>query len=242
MLYGQLLGSLQSMANGVLITGTSSSIPSPCGSNCSYTISFDGPWLDCNASVDNNAPWPENVSAFSAYWINTANPKSELLTVPYTPNSNSAFKVTTSVINDDTLLSQNTLHCVPSRAIYTINVSYVNSIQTMNVSGVFKEHLVNLWQVHNHRYPGIVVPEFFDASGYFGKIPAEWDNDTLTWYRDDNLLTLIAASASSLTGSFFAIEEMESTFSMGNKTYSKWAWVGSISGILFLYFWKVQRS
>lgn len=73
----------------------------------------------------------------------------------------------------------NTLNCTPSRARYTVNNSYVNSVQNMSVLGVFKEHLVDLWQENHTTDAWTVVPGFSDVAGE----PAKWDNDTKAWYR-----------------------------------------------------------
>lgn len=122
---------LQRLAMRVFTSGEVTTWPSPCGANCSYTITFDGPMYDCIDTLETN---PVNISPQS----------NELyLTTPGYINTTNTTDTTSSAtqISDGIWIRRNlwdnvihTSHCVLHVATYTTNVTYKENIQYLNTS------------------------------------------------------------------------------------------------------------
>lgn len=128
--------------------------PSPCGANCSYSTTFDGPYFICNTSTANSTfsnrsffnQWPSPIynesSSFSAS-ENFADSSKNL--------SNSAFLVTNwspvalNVNGSMNLLlaTQHNLTCMPYRAQYALLNRYENFVQNMEITTTSLQHIVS---------------------------------------------------------------------------------------------------
>jgi hypothetical protein len=219
--------SLQRLAQRTMLNGVMGNLPSPCGANCSYTLQFQGPYLQCSSqtrnrtllyNADNEAE--TNTTVYSSVWTNTA-----LLWLPSaeqnapetsarlnftTLRANTlAYKSTTFKLN----VTQNELSCVPSRAEYEVQSVYKNSVQHIQISTNAVHPLMNLEN-------GVFWPT--DPSNsrksrskrQFSLNPAQvWTGPyTITqknisqvdYIRDANLMAVIQAMAVPLTGWFQA--------------------------------------
>ncbi|APA09459.1 predicted protein [Sclerotinia sclerotiorum 1980 UF-70] len=225
---------LTRLALQTMITGQTSDQPSPCGENCSFIIEFEGPSLECNSTSTNitTSHTGTNTTDFPLFTIYTGNWTSGLpsSTSPQTnalPNktytnahwqsrtltllnaeiilTNSTLHPPVTVLN--TSFTQNTLSCIPSRALYTINSTYISNILTRNITRKFISPLTNLVSTPNH---SISVPGFANASEIntnegFGTNPAEWSEEARDYYRDWNLMVVIETMVSYLAGGYTAM-------------------------------------
>jgi hypothetical protein len=172
-------------------------MPSPCGANCSYLLVLDIPYLQCNTTTQNitrffSSP-PPTAPKFDTTWQNYVFKASSYFGIDYRKNSTS-YRI-------------ESLICSPARANYTLEVLYNNNIQRMNVMKGLVAPL-NLSSPapkspmlpYNTMFPGFmgITQSRYE---YFGIDPLHWTPPFLSWYRDLQLLTLIAGMAKSLAGS-----------------------------------------
>jgi hypothetical protein len=107
---------------------------SPCGANCSYTTIFEGPYLSCTDRIQNLTGLldNDNVDVYAGAWNGDAGPN--LNGGPDWPPSFVDFQMNlTSPVgffSDDggypAVRSVRYITCKPSRATYTLNVTFVN--------------------------------------------------------------------------------------------------------------------
>ena len=189
-------------------------MPSPCGVNCSYVVEFEGPYLDCTNTTTNFVynVTSEFIKIYNGTW---SDPRSASLvqssyngtyTISYF-NSSTFTPLAANVdaftdnLNGSILMRQDNLLCIPGRANYTVNNTYENNIQQRTTEVVPISPLVNLApQTHESE---IVVPGFCsnDLNGY-GTVAANWSDYALSYYRDNNIMTIVDAMMFELSGSF----------------------------------------
>jgi hypothetical protein len=114
----------------VLTSGETISWPSPCGSNCSYTVSFDGPTWKCDEiqpptdipdlgyTGNLNGPYYA-VDTFMSGLLNVNNSQNDGLWIIYGLPPNNV-----------------TIHCGLYNSTYTTDVQYTNNVPTFNTSVV----------------------------------------------------------------------------------------------------------
>lgn len=66
------------LARQVLIGGESSAMPSPCGTNCSYIVEFEGPYMECNSTTSTQL-FDDAAVSFLVYSGNWTAPLANLL-------------------------------------------------------------------------------------------------------------------------------------------------------------------
>lgn len=219
------------MANGIVVGGVPVPMPSHCGANCSYTVAFYGPWLQCNESSSNvtlvqyeslfsNATLiSEEILFWSIYNGHWNSPPHAFVPVDQIDDNfmwstdpvKSTFSTTTltqlaaEANSLDFLATQNNLTCSPARATYTVHNSYENNVQAMNISVTDIQPLVDLYQTKSG-VPGVSVdsvPGVFSSDGTeMGTVEVKWSHNATAWYRDLNLMNLIGVTTDAIVGSY----------------------------------------
>lgn len=225
---------LNRLARQVLIGGESFAMPSPCGANCSYTMEFEGPWMECTNSTtvtywnDTYVPFPiyagEWLSPLSAQLLHTlyngtytlAQFNSSTLT-PLAANHEQLMNMQ----NASALIRQDNINCSPGRARFQVNNTYVNNVQSRNISVTPIDKLINLALL---TYQGeVIVPGICAKTGYgFGTGPANWTDFSRSYYRDNNIMAIFSAMMSWMSGKFLGTLSDDST--PGNPNTSPGPW------------------
>jgi len=194
---------------------------SPCGTNCSYTVTFEGPYVECksmttlsniNYSTQNGTIYPyESYSTHTGQ--RSAPAQASLVQLVYNGTySLDQFNATTLTpisMNRTTspstatpyypfttsslLVQQNNTICSPGRASYIVNNTFENNVQKMVVSMEPIDRLINLaLPTHNSI---VLVPGFCNGTGFgLGTTPANWSTDALNFYRDNNMMAILDAT------------------------------------------------
>ncbi|KAF7863980.1 hypothetical protein EAF04_006945 [Stromatinia cepivora] len=113
---------------------------------------------------------------------------------------------TTTTLNTST--TQNNLYCIPGRALYTINNTYISNMLTRNISSTFISPLSNLQLSTPNN--SIAVPGFANISGMatdhgFGNVPANWSVEARAYYRDLNMMMIVNTMFYYLAGGYTAM-------------------------------------
>jgi hypothetical protein len=189
------------------MNGIPSTMTSPCGANCSFTIVLDVPYLNCNTTIFNltiedttgpsvyNAIWFEYVLNITTYFVDFSGVGTD---IDSTSQSNFPAQGTTTL-------------CTPARANYTLNFGYENNIQTLNTSigavtplqrsapptssSPFTEAAEPV------NFPGFMGKDRNGGGFYYGQGPLNWTEPLISWYRDLQLVAFIDGMANSLAGS-----------------------------------------
>ncbi|KAI9648250.1 hypothetical protein NHQ30_002882 [Ciborinia camelliae] len=223
---------LPRLAFQTMITGQAFDQPSPCGVNCSFVIEFEGPNLECNSSSTTYSSSFNSTNGFPDFTIYSGNWSDVTLSSSSAPPyvlyngtyTNAHWQSTTLTLLDaevgkinanisnetailNTTITQNNLYCIPGRAIYTVNNTYVSNVLTRNLTTTPISPLINLaLPTHNN---SVIVPGFTNSSeittehGY-GTTPANWSAAALAYYRDLNMLTILDTMFYYLAGEFIA--------------------------------------
>lgn len=185
----QMLKQSRTAPNGLLSSATISlvsdqifSSPSPCGANCTYSVEFQGPYVNCNQSSFNDTfngrAIQMQIEPFRGSWSNSSDgwePAGEpgdmralfapgnftfRTQVPYTwwiregIDQNVDFTVTPSI----------NLSCVPGRANYKMDVNYTSGLPTYSVDTQPIDNLIDFW--HSEPVDGLEDETFsFNKSG-----------------------------------------------------------------------------
>ena len=211
--YGSLFTPyVQNLATHALVNGAPSQMPSPCGANCSFTLALDVPYLECTSTVFNvsfggngsvfdfpvfNATWAGYIFNATTYYTFSANA---------TATADSPWLAFTQA---------NSTICTPARANYTLDIMYENNVQNMSISMGFVTPL-NISSPapstssesppSTRAGPAVVFPGFMglssapDYTPWYGTEALNWTPPFLSWYRDLQLMALIAGMADSLAG------------------------------------------
>lgn len=130
-------GKIQSVAKRVMLGGEILSIPSPCGSNCSYSIKMNGPSFQCEESSDPTiyATWEKlkgatvSMPACVNYLAFSSSSNNTLL------GSNTTDKYFRFDINYPRIMYRSgrgvNITCVTFASEYSLDLSFVNNIQTI---------------------------------------------------------------------------------------------------------------
>lgn len=114
---------------GVFSTGQMANWPSPCGSNCSYTVSFPGPALSCVPGNPNGTNAPILLDNQIIYNATAAYPGTlNTTTGPFVGPS--GFLVT---VRKNGTLAPNVINCTLYNATYRTTVQYTNGSATVGV-------------------------------------------------------------------------------------------------------------
>lgn len=194
-------------------------MPTPCGTNCSYVMEFEGPYMECNISTSaftsNTTDSPFNI--FTGQW--TASPNQSPNPALFYNGTYTLAHFVGSVltplnvtgtyngggINETALIQNDTSICAPGRARYTVENRYLNGVQSRNISTKPVDKLINLaLPTHNSV---VIVPGFCAGSGIdlgYGTVRANWTNSSLAFYRDNNMMAIFSSLMSWLDGEFEA--------------------------------------
>lgn len=183
------------LSTATIVNGEPLKMSSPCGMNCSYELSFDGPYLSCN-NTDHDKISPQyNASTASIYalesnWTVTpnANPKFNPLLKNFQIKNAEVYYW---VRNDsaDTVRFEYTSHvltCSARRAKYHVVQRFHNGEQTSAVT---------MGEVHD------LVP--MDEKFYFSK--NNMTQAVVDTIRDRNIMALIMAMTKGISGNVAAL-------------------------------------
>ncbi|CAD6442184.1 4d2da6d9-d8d8-4646-be44-2d3992c008b1 [Sclerotinia trifoliorum] len=223
---------LSRLAFQTMITGKAIDQPSPCGENCSFVIEFEGPSLECNSTSTNitTSHTGNSTTDFPFFTIYSGNWTTGLPSTQANVLANGTYtkahwqSSTLTLLNSEIILTnstlhprsttlntsttQNTLYCIPSRALYTINNTYISNILTRNITSTFISPLTNLMlSTPNNTVsvPGFANTSTMNSDYGFGTDPAEWSADARAYYRDLNFLVIIDTMFSYLAGEYTAM-------------------------------------
>jgi hypothetical protein len=149
---------------GVFSSGQISPWTSPCGPNCTYSVSFAGPALSCgpgDSNSQNGPTTPDNVF----YNATFANDSSD-----FDGNGPSGLLIALK----ETESTQTVINCTLYNASYNINVEYYENIQTVNWEIVLDGIVpASVWEAYNNDiFQATRQP---DSNGtYNGLTVAEW--------------------------------------------------------------------
>jgi hypothetical protein len=129
---------LTQVALSVLTRGEYISWPSPCGANCSYSVSFFGPAYQCveKGQVE-SYPFLINLTALSQGGTNLAFSATDIEAWGASDNADNGFWIVYEAGN-------NTIQCTLYSATYTTNISYVDNIQSVDVDVVNRDQISSM--------------------------------------------------------------------------------------------------
>ena len=190
-------------------------MPSPCGVNCSYVIEFEGPYMICNTTTtstrfdDAGQVFPVFTGIWTQPFGSPLNPalRSNSTYTQARFNSTTLFplevNVTNSGLNSSVVMQQDNTICLPARAKYTVNNTYHDNVLHRNISSEPIDRLTNLVirsKDGSMRVPGFILP--LSVPPALGIAPANWSTEALAFYRDNNMITILASMMSLLNGTF----------------------------------------
>ncbi|RDW81970.1 hypothetical protein BP6252_03082 [Coleophoma cylindrospora] len=189
---------LKRLANSVVIGGAPMTMPSLCGSNCSYTTVFEGPYLKCNRSLSTVS------SSLNSTVITTVTGLDPVIYNGTWSLPNATYTATTLSVmagSQDRIsyvAEQQVLSCASYRVDYTFKNSYENGVQNFSMS---RSNLQPLTDFTTE--PGVNVTGFWDLDTQdFGTAAAEWNSTSLRFYADVNHMNLIRIIGMTLAGQY----------------------------------------
>jgi hypothetical protein len=131
---------LSRIANRVLTNGEMIFWPSPCGSNCSYTTSFNGPAWQC---IQMNGTVPQPILAGQGtlpepYWAADTFMSNSILHENSSDPAEDGLWIVYGVAPDN-----NTIHCSLYNSTYTTQVQYSNNLPAINTTVVRHEQIID---------------------------------------------------------------------------------------------------
>lgn len=182
------------------MNGEFSVIPTPCGANCSYTTTFDGPYFLCNTSFANTSSINNLVAIYNGtYDANTAT----FYTTSWSP---------TAMSDESLIATQQNLTCLSYKARYILDNEYQNSVQSLKVSAVALQPLASsLFELFSRNY-GVVQNLTENPSNALDSITTvNWTTTGLERYRDINLMNIIDVVRKALAGTYNAASAVNMT-------------------------------
>lgn len=167
---------LQRLVLRVFTTGDILYPPSPCGSNCSYTISFDGPAYDC-IQADPNAPHPVGAQ------IGSLNPGLFVYNTsgPTTPDAEDIWFFYGTPSTQNYTLPWNPdqiVHCTLYNASYYTKWQFSNNIPSVSTD-IERHDKINV----------TAVEQFWTIQGNRGPFPVEgWVMQQTNYYAVEQAL------------------------------------------------------
>jgi hypothetical protein len=229
---------VQRIAQRVLLSGELLTWPSPCGQNCSYILEFQGPAFECNNTIDNKAySWyPNDFGAdFSAdpvitdggfrYYAHENSPATQDVNNIRGGNSveegigdgsHGRLKDTKFVLeifwapsDASNQSTQAAMTCFTTMANYTVNVTYINSQQKMNITTKKTDYLNPFFLLSGGTNSTIMRWDNKDPITANEDDTNAWDNQrgvnypVQTFYTQKNLLAIRDSLVQLLTGSVY---------------------------------------
>lgn len=105
----------------------------------------------------------------------------------------------TNYLTPPVTITESNLTCIPSRALYTVENSYTNNIQSLRYSTGPATQLLNTRSSEfvNGTYTGISGPNYPP-----GDLQGDWSEKTLLWHRDCQLMAFIQNLADTFNGTY----------------------------------------
>ena len=178
-----LLGATQQIrriATRVLTSGEIISLPSPCGSNCSYSVSFFGPAYDCENATDLSQA-PSSITGFVTPDVLTVWGSVDDYEAPGTEKpsslSSQGLWIRTGLDGPDLILL-----CTVHNATYQSNVTYANNLQTITTEVTLHDQI-----------PSSVIQNYND-------IAYEHANNSTALWQSINMFAIQDSVAGLLSG------------------------------------------
>ncbi|KAE8158939.1 hypothetical protein BDV40DRAFT_291349 [Aspergillus tamarii] len=191
------------LATETIVNGEPRRMSSPCGMNCSYELSFDGPYLSCNNTDFDKISPPLNRSATWFYALEsnwTVTPDAGSTSTPALKNFQMKNAEVYNWIRNDTAGTaqfeyvSHVLTCSPRRAEYHVVQRFHNGEQSSTVT---------IGDVHD------LVP--MDEKFYFSK--NNMTQAVVDTIRDRNIMALIMAMTKGISGNVgamvYGVDSME---------------------------------
>lgn len=199
----------------ILTSGIPTNMPSPCGANCSFQLSIDIPYMQCNTNTSHGEIPDISLGdtgelSFIAGWTS------------FTGIFN-VFIFFNNPLNQTTNLT-----CLSARASYNLDVKYTNNLLTIQPflasvsplnltvpilpgADLSEDALGTLY------FPGF-METFSVTHPFYGLQALNWTPPIVSWYRDRQLLAIIDGMASSLDGMLdeFGDQGEEGILRLGN--------------------------
>lgn len=216
-----------------MITGAPSSMSSPCGPNCSYTLAFAAPYLQCSpldisyslSSTDLFDVIGEGVypifqgQAFDPYLSsesvqNTTNSTTGIKPSQFTFTTYEAVGEALNSTEGSTIASRiNILNCAPASTIYTVSYNFTNNVLVRSISKGLVKNIIDLAApVQNDvgiKFPGFIINGTsmneieFDFE-LLGSKPLNWTSSWRSWYSNLQLMAVINSVTRPLNGTYIA--------------------------------------
>jgi hypothetical protein len=156
------------VAKQALSTRQIATTTSPCGTNCTFSLEFTGPYVQCTENLLNRSVtedefytgiyaryysggWEPIVKEdtdttwlpFGKFSMNISRPVGEY----YSGHQNTSF-------NDMLALETHQVSCLPGRASYTLQTSYANGVRELSYTTKYLGALQDIWKADNTQFPG----------------------------------------------------------------------------------------
>jgi hypothetical protein len=204
-----------------MIAGTITTSPSPCGSNCTYSLQFVGPYLLCDLPLKSVGGLKYPGPSYPLYVGVWSNPLDDI-TIPYQDQlsferrtesvSVASFNITLltplGIDQSGNVFAEKSFQrCRPGQTIYNINVTYQDGVQkfTAQTDPGSTRLLTDLTK-----------PTPFND--YSNNYSSTWSETRLEWLSDANNMAIIEAMTLALAGQYTV--QVQSFIGGGDFTYN----------------------
>ena len=201
-----------------MIASTITTSPSPCGSNCTYSLQFPGPYLLCDAPLISVGGLKYPGPSYPLYVGVWSNPLDDI-TIPYQDQlslerrtesvSVASFNITLltplGVEQSGGIFTEMSFQrCRPGQTIYNVNVTYQDGIQKFTVQAD---------PGSTRLLTDLTIPTPFNYNNSY----SSWSEPSLQWLSDANNMAIIEAMTLALAGQYTV--QVESLIGAGSFTY-----------------------
>jgi hypothetical protein len=187
-----------------MVAGTITTSPSPCGSNCTYSLQFIGPYLLCDLPLksvgvlDLTEPFPLYIGVWSNPIDDITIPYQDQLSFERRTESVSVTSFNTTLLtllgkeqSGSTLVEMSFQRCRPGQTIYNVKVAYQDGIQKFTVQ-------TNPGS--NRLLTDLTKPT--PVKIYSNNYSSTWSETSLQWLSDANNMAIIEAMTLALAGQY----------------------------------------
>lgn len=205
-----------------MIAGAPSTMTSPCGANCSYTLTFQAPSLQCAPLEINYDILDENFAmgnpafeglVFDPYLAlslpaGDVDPSGSILPSRFTFTTYDILGINSSNFDHPAIaVRANILKCTPASTTYTAEYNYTSNVLTTIISNDSVRDITNLSApaqgLDGVFFPGSVSQQGLDSGIWvFENEPLLWTDGWLAWYGNLQLMAIINSMTNSLNGSY----------------------------------------
>ena len=203
-----------------MVAGTITTSPSPCGSNCTYSLQFVGPYLLCDLPLksvgvlDLTEPFPLYIGVWSNPIDDITIPYQDQLSFERRTESVSVTSFNTTLLtllgkeqSGSTLVEMSFQRCRPGQTIYNVKVAYQDGIQKFTVQ-------TNPGS--NRLLTDLTKPT--PVKIYSNNYSSTWSETSLQWLSDANNMAIIEAMTLALAGQYTV--QVQSFIGGGDFTYN----------------------